>query len=180
MKTIDTRNELAALRTYFARRVAEEKAAGRQGEGPITAIEVGLRLCQAGYVLLHFDRREPHERDGEWTSEMEPESNMQKVTRWWKGYESVEENDIRVILPDGSVAEMLAGSGDEVSAGAFGEALWMIVVDAVARGTFAGLDLAPACQLDIDEFDGMWAWPDADELGSANLVAELPAARLPE
>ena len=177
---IDTTDDVPRIREYFAMRIAEERSR-EPAETPISAIGVGLRLCQAGYLLLYFDRREAHDRDGEWTAEMEPETNMLELPDWCQAYESVSEEPIEVRLPDGTLRRIPAGSPDELPACAFGDAARLIVIDALARGSFGGLNLKADCQLDIDEFDGMWAWPpDTNDLGKTNLVSNLPAIRLPE
>ena len=51
----------------------------------------------------------------------------------------------------------------------FGGVLLAVIQDALARGTFEPLKLGKNCQLDIEEFDNMWAWPmKYEDLGRTN------------
>ncbi len=83
------------------------------------------------------------------------------------------------VLVTGGRHETPPKAGDDVVARVFGETVLAVLTDAVAAGTFAGLPLQDDCQLDVEEYDGMWAWPARHaDLGRTNLIRDLPAERL--
>ena len=171
---IDFNDDLPALRRQLAERVQWQAKAGER----VSAIEVGFRLCQAGLVTFHFDTRDKHDRDGEWTTALD--AVALELPHWQAAYESAGERGITFTQFDGTRADVPASTGDTAVAGVFGEALRALAVDALARGSFAPLTLRGDCQLDINEFDFMWSWPnDYDDLGRSNLIRDLPAFRLP-
>ncbi len=166
--------DLPLIREYIAERVHAQS----QIEQPISAIEVGFQLCQAGILVLNFDLREKHDRDGEWTRALD--GPVLELPQWWEAYESAEEHGIEFILPTGESCRLPPAAGDEMVAGKFGEALLSIALDAIAKHTFDSLNLREDCQLDIEEFDGMWAWPlSYEEVGRTNMIRNLAAVRLP-
>lgn len=167
--------DLPQIREYIAARVRAQSKV----DAPISAIEIGYQLCQAGLVVLHFDVREQHDRDGEWTHALD--GPTLELPHWQAAYESAGEEGISFVLPTGVAREVAAGAGDEAVASVFGEALLAIALDALASHAFQSLSLREGAQLDIEEFDGMWAWPcDYDDLGRSNLIRELVANRLPK
>lgn len=167
-------DDLPPIREYIASRVRAQA----QVNQPISAIEVGFRLCQAGILCLHFDLRQKHDRDGEWTRALD--GPVLELPQWQTAYESADANGIAFVLPTGAPCQLPAAAGDEVVAGTFGEALLSIALDAIANHTFDSLNLREDCQLDIEEFDGMWAWPlTYEEVGRTNLIRNLAAVRLP-
>jgi hypothetical protein len=147
-------------------------------DDPITAIEFGMKLCQAGHLVLNFDVRVKHERDGEWTRSLDgPTLSMQ---HWSMAYMNAAEYGIEFVRLSGEKKFVAPGAGDAAVAGEFGKTLLSIIRDAKARDIFTPLRLAQECQVEILEFDWMWQWPtEQAELGKRNLFRKLRAKRLP-
>ena len=173
-KTIKFVEDVPKIRRYLDKRVRAQQKVGR----PISAIEFGMRLCQGGYLALHFDVREKHERDGEWTRALDDAAlSMQ---HWSRAYMNAGEYGIEFVLLSGKRKSIAPGENDAAVAAEFGKALLSLVRDAKARGVFAPLLLTEGCQVEILEFDWMWEWPeDEDDLGKRNLFRKLRAERLP-
>ena len=166
--------DLPVIRDYIADRVRTQSKVDKS----ISAIEVGFQLCQAGLVLFHFDTREKHERDGTWTLALD--GPTLDLPHWQAAYESASEDGASFILLTGERRDLEAGADDATVAGVFGEALIAITLDAIAGGMFEPLELRDDCQLDLEEFDGMWAWPfEYEDVGRTNVIRNLTAARLP-
>jgi hypothetical protein len=174
MGTVNFIDDLPSIRDFMAQRARSEF----ENNKPISAIEVGFRLCQAGLLVLHFDTRATHERDGEWTMALEEEPTLE-LPHWQEEYEEAEDAGASFVLLDGERLDIPMGFEDDEIAGVFGKALVAITQDALARDTFEKLWLRDDCQLEVVEFDGMWEWPREGELGVKNLVRDLKAVRLP-
>jgi hypothetical protein len=166
-------DDLPIIRDYInARVLAQSKI-----DEPVSAIEVGFQLCQAGWVFYHFDTRQHHERDGEWT--MAINGVDLELPHWQTAYESAGENGASFILLSGERLDVKSGAGDFTVAGVFGDALRATTLDAVARGLFKPLKLRDGCQLDMENFDAMWAWPwKYEDVGRSNIIRNLPLNRL--
>lgn len=167
-------DDLPAIRNYIADRVRAQSKVRK----PISAIEVGFQLGQAGLVLVHFDTRQEHARDGSWTLALGGPTLT--FPHWQEAYESAGEDGASFVLPAGGRLDLEPGTDEETIAAVFGEALRAIALDAIASGLFAPLKLKDDCQLDLEEFDGLWAWPsDYDDVGRTNVIRNLDAPRLP-
>ncbi len=136
MTKIRFEEDAAAIRRYLDSRVHEFIALAT----PISAIEVGYEVSQAGWVYIHADRREQHQRDGEWTSSLDDEPLLE-MSHW------------------------VEADPEEV-----GRFLLEIIQTARADGLFSTLKRSGSIQLDIEDFDGSWAWPTFAELGKSNLA----------
>jgi hypothetical protein len=173
--TIDFRQDLPTIREYLSSRVKTQANV----EKPVSAIEIGFQLCQWGQVLVHFDTREGHKRDGTWTLALD--GPTLKVKHWCKAYEAAGRKGISFVLFDGETQSIKAGSDDEKVADLFGTVLLAIARDAIATGTFEPLTVSDKCQLDIEEFDGMWAWPAKyEDCGKTNLIGKMKTVKLPK
>ena len=107
---------------------------------PVSAIEIGYELGQVGWIYVHADRRKHHRRDGSWTS----------VLGW---------------APLLEMNHWVQANPSEV-----GEFILEIVQEARADGLFSPLTRLGPVQLDIEDFDGAWAWPAFEGLGTVNLA----------
>ena len=173
-KTVNFIDDLAKIQRYIDKRVRAQQ----EVREPITAMEFGMQLCQAGYLLLNFDVRQKHDRDGTWTLALDGPTLA--LHHWSRAYMNADEHGIEFVLLSGKKKSLGPGAKDAAVAGEFGKTLLSIVRDAKARGVFAPLLLTPECQVEILEFDWMWEWPDYADLGKRNLFRKLQAARLPE
>lgn len=108
--------------------------------GAVSAIQIGYEVSQAGWVFVDADRRKVHERDGEWTAGLN-NRNALELAHW---VEADPEKAGKLIL--------------------------QVVQAARADGVFSALGPPGSIQLDIEDFDGAWAWPKFEELGKANLA----------
>src|SRR5262245_16046962 len=152
-QTVDFRDDVPLIRKHLG---ARTKSQARVADA-ISAIEIGFQLNQAGLILVHFDTRPKHDRDGSWTNSMD--GPVLKVPRWRRAYEAAERHGVSFILPDGTAKHIAPGASDAKVAGVFGRVLLAVIKDALASGTFEPLKLRKSCQLDIEQFDNMWAWP---------------------
>jgi hypothetical protein len=172
---VDFSSDLPKIRAYIASRALAHAADGQW----ISAVEVGFRLCQAGLLVLNFDVREDHKRDGTWTLALN--GPTLELPNWRAAYESAQDAGVSFDLFSGEHRDIPPRAGDSVIAGVFGEALLAVALDSISGGSFAALPLADNCQLDLDEFDGMWSWPkNFGDLGRVNLICDLPSTRLPK
>ena len=106
----------------------------------VSAVEIGYEVSQAGWVFVHADLRKEHERDGEWTRGLD-DGELLELAHWAEA--------------DSEEAGMLV----------------LNVVQAARKdGVFAKLGPPGSVQLDIEDFDGEWAWPTFEELGKTNLA----------
>jgi hypothetical protein len=172
---VDFRKDLPTLRKHLASRVRTQSKVKQ----PVSGIAIGFQLNQAGLIVVHFDVRKQHQRDGSWTLAMG--GPTLKVNHWCKAYEAAGDDGISVTLLDGKSKSIKAGAGDEKVAEVFGSVLLAIARDAIATGTFKPLTLSDKCQLDIEEFDGNWGWPAKyEDCGRTNLVGKMKTVKLPE
>ena len=173
-QTVDFREDIPAIHKHLAARVKSQA----EISDPISAVEIGFQICQAGLIVVHFDTRAKHKRDGSWTVAMEGPSL--RVPRWCRAYEAADRHGVSFVLPDGTAKMIEPGVEDADVAGVFGRVLLAVVRDALARDTFEPLKLRKNCQVDIEEFDNMWAWPmEYEDLGRTNLISKIKRARLP-
>jgi hypothetical protein len=106
----------------------------------VSAIEIGYEVSQAGWVYVHADCRAQHERDGEWTLGLN-DNNVLELAHW-------------------------VGADSEEA----GQMILKVVQAARADGVFSALGPPGSIQLDIEDFNGGWAWPEFDQLGKTNLA----------
>ena len=170
-------NALPLIRGYISNRT---EAQTRVKE-PVSAITVGFRLDQACLIAIHFDTREKHERDGTWDVALD--GPTLEMPHWNEAYESANDAGVSFVLLTGEAYEISSDVvDDEAVAGVFGEALLTITLDALAAGVFDPLPLRDDCQLDLEEFDGMWAWPneafDSEAVDRPNEIRRIRLAQL--
>jgi hypothetical protein len=174
MTRINFVDDLPAIRKFIGTRVRSQSRV----KEPVSGIVVGFQLNQAGLLVFYFDTNEKFEQDGSWTLQLG--GPVLELPHWQTAYESADDEATSFVMPNGEPREVSAGAGDAAVAGVFGEALFAITLDAVARGAFAQLPLLANCQLDFEEFDGMWGWPPRyEDHGKTNVLRNLPAVRLP-
>lgn len=176
MNRIDLREDALRFRDELERVVsslAESKVV-------LSALEFGYDCDQGGWILIHGDRREKHHRDGEWTRYIDDES-MLPMSHWTQALDSnFEGEEIELISVDGTTRVLPAfdpspGSSNDddalAIAVAVGEMIYAVVMQAKSEGLFVALS-GPlnGIQLDFEDFNGGWAWPDLDGLGIANLA----------
>ena len=170
--TVDFRKDIEPIRKHLAARVATQF----KTRTPVSGITVGFQLNQAGFVVVHFDVRDKHERDGSWTDAMG--GATLKMPQWRRAYEAAGGKGVAFVMPDGKAQDLPPDAGDGKVAGVFGMVLFAIVRDAISSGVFASLPLRDECQLDMEEFDGMWAWPEFDDLGRTNIIQKMRPVKL--
>lgn len=107
---------------------------------PISGIGIGYEVSQSGWVYVNADTRKQHARDGEWTSGLDNDPLLE-MSHWV-----------------------------ETDPGEAGQFILKIIQSARADGVFSPLKQYGPVQLDIEDFDGSWAWPAYEELGKSNLA----------
>ncbi|QDU40319.1 hypothetical protein Mal4_46750 [Maioricimonas rarisocia] len=176
MKTIDFRKDAKRFRHELEEAV---KSLSKLGE-PISALEFGYDCDQGGWIFIHADCRETHNRDGEWTRAIDDRDTIDMI-HWINAVEAnFEGEEIELIRVDGTrlvipaFDEEADVEEDDDDAGpvntAVGEMILHVVMEAKADGLFAALGEPGTIQLDIEDFNGGWAWPEFDELGRTNLA----------
>jgi hypothetical protein len=167
--TVDLGKDAKALRALLDERVKAYAAKAKRSSKvpPVSAIEVGYCFDQSGWIHVNFDVRPAHERDGSWTRFKA--RDLLDRPHWVEAAEAIlDKKPVTLIRPDGKRRD------GKLTEDAFSTALGRMIKDALlkakADGTFAPLPKRPGCQLDIEEFNGSWAWPDYEKLGKVNLL----------
>jgi len=179
MRTIDLRKDAEIFR-----RELETAVNGIVGDNPahLSALEIGYSCDQSGWIFLHADKRQQHERDGQWTTNID-EDKCVEFDHWIEAVESrFEGENFTVVKTDGSKFEVPAFDLDaEVEdydddeeedpfVAAIGEMILHVLTQAKADEIFKPLQALGSVQLDIEDFNGGWAWPEYDDLGKTNLL----------
>jgi hypothetical protein len=167
--TLDLRKDAKAFRKLLAERVdAYAKKVKRSPNlPPVSAIEVGYQFDQAGWIYLHFDVRPKHDRDGQWT--LFKQKDLFPRPDWYKAVEALSDGKPpTIILTDGT--RRPGKLSEKAFAAMFGKMIKDVLLQAKKEGLFAPLPCHNRCQIDIEEFNGNWAWPAYDKLGKTNLV----------
>ena len=170
---LDLNDDVPKLRKYIADRVRAQS----DDPTPISAVEVGFRMCQVGLYVITFDTRPLHAADGGWTDALN--GPTVEFPHWQEACEA--RDGVTFVLLDGTTRELPPGCNDIDVATTIGEALRSMAVGEFERGTFASLPLRGDCQLDVEEFEGIWLWPgDSPDRGQRNILRDLAADRLPK
>ena len=150
---IDLRKDAADIRTMLERRTAQFLSQP-PGEA-VSGIEVGYSYHQ-GWVVAFFDTRAVHEIDGEWT--VFDERDLLYRPHWEAAADARGRGGVAFVLPDGRRLAAPADMPEHDFAGVYGQMIADVLVSAEAQGVFAALPKRQTYQLDVEEFDGCWAW----------------------
>ncbi len=172
---VNFNSDLPQIKDFIATRVREQAAVSEQ----ISAVEFAFRLSQSCHLFLHFDTRDNHLRDGNWSSAAYEDEPTLEIKHWNEAFEVANDEGISVVLPSGETHSLSSEAADEEAVVAiFGDALRTIVLSAAAEGVFDSLPLRSDCQLDMEEFDGMWGWPAVyEDVGKTNILSQLLSAK---
>ena len=146
----------------------------------LSAIAIGFECDQSGWFMFVADQRQEHERDGECFDEdgliAMPHWNVVNIA-------GDQGKHIEVTKVDGSTFNIapFEESGDDEPEDsddemgppfsiAIGEMILHVLTTARKNGLFKDLSRFGNVQLDIEDFNGGWAWPEYDELGKSNLA----------
>jgi hypothetical protein len=179
MQTIDLRKDAEVFRSGLETAV---KSIVAENLATLSALEIGYSCDQSGWIFIHADQRPKHERDGQWTTQID-EDKCLEFDHWIEAIETrFEGEEFAVIKHDGSRFVVPAldldaevnDDGDEGEGDPFAIAVGEMILDVLMRAKGDGLltQLAShgSVQLDIEDFNGGWGWPEYDELGKTNLV----------
>lgn len=176
MKTIDLREDAKVFRRELESNVKSIAAAK---PASLSALEIGYSCDQSGWIFIHADERPQHERDGQWTTEID-EDRCIDFEHWIEAIESSYEGEaFTVIKIDGTPfvvpaldedAEEQDDDADDPFVVAIGEMILDVLMKAKSDGVFTPLNTFGTVQLDIEDFNGGWGWPEYDELGKTNLA----------
>ncbi|MDB5327324.1 MAG: hypothetical protein JWM57_2893 [Phycisphaerales bacterium] len=168
-KTIDFLADLPKVQKFIDKRVRDQVNAG----GDVAGIVIGMKLCQAGFLVLRLNTDEQHERDEQWMEELDAGPSL-KLPAWSKAYMESADHGIEFIMLNGSKKKVAPGAGDNAVVSVIGKTMLAILGDAKARGVFKSLPITKDCQVEFREFDWMWEWPENEEdLGETNLFRKL-------
>jgi hypothetical protein len=176
---LDLRKDAADFRAELVKKV--RAYAARAAKSPkvpaVSAVEIGYEFAQLGWILVHFDTRPKHDRDGEWT--VFEEKDLLLRPKWYQvvealdGFDEEGEQDLkgRVVLVT-VAGKKIDGAklSEEDFSGALGAMLKHVLLECRGEGLFAQLPKSARCQLDIEEFNGTWAWPEYEKLGKVNVI----------
>lgn len=165
---IDLREDATVVRRVLEQRVSEFLSGSSDANKPLSAIEIGYCNVQAGWFFVNFDQRDKHDRDGNWTIRINDETEM---PRWLEFTERSLESDSAQILTLLNGNQVEAWDSDDL-AREIGTMLVSVVQQAGRDGVFKGLPVSETCQLDVEDFEGQWAWPEYEELGTVNLIRD--------
>ncbi len=179
MQKIDLRKDAATFRSELQSTV-EALSKSLTKQKPISALEFGYDCDQGGWIFIHADFRPIHQRDGEWTLAIE-ESNIIEMDHWTDALnarfegEDLEVTDFKgnqFVIPAYQEDEHEEDDEDEPDqlTVAIGEMLLAVVTDEKSKGLFSKLKQGGELQLDFEDFNGEWGWPEFDELGKTNLA----------
>ncbi|MEL6896054.1 MAG: hypothetical protein AAFP90_08125 [Planctomycetota bacterium] len=176
MKAIDLREDAIVFRRELETSVASIVAAAPE---TLSAIEVGYSCDQSGWIFIHADERPQHQRDGQWTTAIDDDAYLE-LDHWIDTIESRFEGEsfavtkvdgTRFVVPpfDEDAVDQ-DDDADDPFVVAIGEMILKVLMDCKADGLFAPLKTNGDIQLDIEDFNGGWAWPNYDDLGKINLL----------
>jgi hypothetical protein len=176
MRTIDLRDDAQLFLRALASNVA---AIAASDPASLSALEFGYSCDQSGWIFIHADERPEHERDGEWTTKID-EDKCIEFDHWIEAVESSFEGEpFAVIKIDGTQfvvpafdedAEVQDDNGDDPFVVAIGQMILSVLLNAKDDDVFAPLKKFGSVQLDIEDFNGGWGWPEYDDLGKTNLA----------
>ncbi len=161
--TIDLRADRDLLEEHLAERVADYPVYVNEGPGkdadPVALITFGYQLDQAGWAALVLDTRRDASSDGSWQSHIEP--NAVALRHWARAFRAATSGKpVAVIRPGGRRKTVRDG---ESLVACVGEMLRDLLVAAEADGVFAALPRMAEVALAVEDHDGAWGWPEADD-----------------
>ena len=173
MQTVDLREDANTFRQELEAAI-ESIVASKPS--CLSAIEIGYSCDQSGWIFIHPDERPAHQRDGEWTTSIEDEKLI-KYDHWIEAIEaSFEGKAFTVIKYDGSKFEVAFDEdepeqdSEDPFVKAVGEMILEVLRAAKVDGVFSQLKPFGSVQLDIEDFNGGWGWPEYDDLGKTNFA----------
>ncbi len=176
MRTIDLRQDARDFRRELE---AHVKSIVASRPASLSALEIGYSCDQSGWIFIHADERPQHHRDGEWTTKITKDRYID-FGHWIEAIEaSFEGEGFTVVKFDGTQfvvpafdedANELDGDADDPFTVAVGEMILSVLMNAKSDGVFTPLKSHGDVQLDIEDFNGGWAWPEVDDLGKTNLA----------
>ena len=132
-------------------------------------------INQAGFLSTPTNVQH-NQRDGEWTTSIEDEKLI-KYDHWIEAIEaSFEGKAFTVIKYDGSKFEVAFDEdepeedSEDPFVKAVGEMILEVLRAAKVDGVFSQLKPFGSVQLDIEDFNGGWGWPEYDDLGKTNFA----------
>lgn len=173
MQTVDLRQDAKVFRRELEAAIESIVASNPPC---LSAIEIGYSCDQLGWIFIHPDERPEHDRDEEWSTWI-VEDKCIKYDHWIEAIEAnFQGESFTVIKHDGSRFEVAYAEeeSDWESEDPFVQAVGEMILDvlkvAKVDGVFSQLERFGPVQLDIEDFNGGWAWPEYDDLGTSNLA----------
>lgn len=165
MQTIDLREDAKVFRREletFVQSIVAVKPAS------LSALEIGYSCDQSGWIFVHADERPHHERDGQWTTSIDDDRCID-FGHWIEAIESSFEGEAFAVIKIDATKFVVPQDGDDLTS-AIGEMILDVLLTAKSDGVFKPLKSYGDVQLDIEDFNGGWGWPEYDDLGKTNLA----------
>ena len=165
---LDLRRDLKELEDFILEKIRIYDEYENLGPGddddPIQRITLGYYVEQTGYVAVIFDTRPDATNDGEWTMHIEEDDNMVFVPGWEDAFNHLcDEVTVTVSLPNGKSRILDTKDDNESVATFFGEQICELVLGLKKRKIFDSLPLAKNAVLSVEDFNGLWAWPNSSK-----------------
>ncbi|HBE69084.1 MAG TPA: hypothetical protein DDW52_13120 [Planctomycetaceae bacterium] len=173
---LDLQKDSVKLRKYIEKRIRDYPVYENLGPGedddPIGLITLGYYAAQGGYANLVFDTRKDAEVDGEWTVHIDNETNTCPFPKWTVACEALcDEKTVEVTKHDGTQITLQNYEDEDAVQAVFGEMLASVLTELRDDGTLAKLPLTPTAYMVVEEFDGLYFFPDYDTRKTAGRIA---------
>jgi hypothetical protein len=169
---LDLQREQQKVRRYVERRIRDYphylNIGPGEDEDPISLITIGFYASQGGYVSLVFDTR-PNAGpdsgfDGEWTQYLDDDSNLLLLPSWCDLFDALSDGKKTLIVRHDFIEHTIeAECSPEIINALFGDMLVDLAMKMRNQGRFAKLPLAPNARIAVEEFDGLYFWPNPGE-----------------
>lgn len=162
--TLDLHTDQAKLRRYVQQRIDDYASTPNIGPGsptdPIRLVTFGYYVEQGGYVNLVFDTRADAQIDGKWTLYIGHEKNTLPFPEWLAAYHALwDGQEVSVVRHDGTKSTLLPSDAGDGANRVFGETIADLMRQLRDDGSFQKLPLASDALMNLEEFDGRYAWP---------------------
>ncbi len=161
---LDLSADVNPVNEFLEQRVksfAPNENPGPGAAGEITSIVIGFECSQSGWLSVVFDLREGSQPDGEWTLYLDRANVCIERVGWRQASAANMRGPIEVVELDGK--RRYYPIEEAPLPEAIGKMLKSTVMDFHNRGGFSTLPLAPDCYWYIENYDGLYAWPEADD-----------------
>ncbi len=182
---LDLRKDSREIHKFLAQRTKDYLASEAKTRGPISAGHFTYEYGHGGWLTVHFDNRPEHKRDGETGFS---KKDYLKRANWFAAEKAlcyfttakfdphwgiygrvIKKKPVTIILPDGTRKNAINITEKTYSA-MLGKLLKHVALSAKKKKLFSKLPRHPICHIDIEEFNGSWAWPALEKFSKASRI----------